>query len=68
MVTIAQIHDSLINGQRRQMVDQIDEYGPMDFWPEYAEYVAAVCDTDDGWRAYEDLKDAVGSYFRIKGR
>ena len=32
------IHDSLVNGQRKQMVDQIDEYG-FGFWENYKGYL-----------------------------
>jgi len=66
-MNIETIHLSLVNGQRRQMVEQIDEYGSdYDFWSDYAEYLD---------NAYLDLKaihgyfkEAVVSYNRIKNR
>lgn len=61
---IAQIHESLINGQRRQMVEQIDEFGS-EFWAYYREHLKALySDT----RALEFLSDAIISYHRIKAR
>ena len=61
---IETIHDSLINGQRRQMVEQIDEYG-MDFWADYKEILDILYINTS---AYEYFADATISYVRIKGR
>ena len=61
---ISKIHDSLVNGQRRQMVDQIDEYGLYDFFEDYREYLN---DTEQGM-AFHYFQDAVISYHRIKNR
>lgn len=60
------IHDSLVNGQRRQMVQQIDEYGLYDFWDNYADYLMELyVNPDSRWMYYTD---AVISYHRIKNR
>ena len=40
---IATIHESLVNGQRRQMANQIDEYGLYDFWEDYLRYLQMIC-------------------------
>jgi len=34
-MNIETIHESLVNGNRAQMVNQIDEYGLYDFWADY---------------------------------
>jgi len=36
---IEEIHNSLVNGQRKQMVTQIDAYGLYDFWSDYANFL-----------------------------
>jgi len=59
---IETIHESLVNGQRRQMVEQIDEYGATDFFAEYKEYLG------DCFDKYSWFTDATTSYFRIKAR
>jgi hypothetical protein len=56
------IHESLINGQRRQMVDQIDEYGVHDFFPDFLAYINEI-HANIGF-----FTDCVISYHRIKGR
>ena len=63
---IETIHASLVNGQRRQMADQIDEYGLYDFWSEYLIHLNQY-HWDDG----DPLKyftDACISYHRIKSK
>jgi hypothetical protein len=63
---INEIHESLVNGQRRQMVEQIDRYGCYDFWDDYNNYLKDIyCERGD---RYMYFSDAVISYFRIKGR
>lgn len=64
-VTIEIIHESLVNGQRVQMVDQIKRYGVYDFWPDYKDYLADQGAVDLK-TAYDHFTDAVISYFRIK--
>ena len=60
------IHNSLINGQRRQMVKQIDEYGLYDFWEDYSKYLDGLYVDGESIKTY--FQDAVISYFRIKAR
>ena len=65
-IEIETIHESLVNGQRRQMVEQIDEYGLYDFWVDYGDYLTNLyADFVPRWTNYQD---AVISYFRIKNR
>ena len=61
--TISTIHESLVNGQRRQMVSQIKKYGLYDFWQAYKDYLYGA-GMDDA-QAYQYFSDAVISYFRI---
>ena len=57
------IHESLVNGQRKQMVDQINEYGLYDFWNDYKNYLFEVC--VDRAVDYKYFSDAAISYHRI---
>lgn len=62
--TIAEIHESLLNRQRRQMVEQIDECSAYDVWSDYAEYLLQIYNN-----AVTELRyftDATISYHRIK--
>ena len=62
---LEQIHESLVNGQRKQMVEQIDEFGLYDFWEEYKKYLYQLyCMASQ----LEHFTDATISYFRIKNR
>ena len=61
--TIEEIHNSLINGQRKQMVKQIDAYGTYEFWEDFKGYLlGAYCMA----KAFELFADATISYFNIK--
>ena len=62
---IETIHASLVNGQRRQMVDQIQEYGLYDFWADYRDFLKDVYNAQD---ALSYFTDATISYFRITNR
>jgi hypothetical protein len=62
---IYEIHQSLINGQRQQMIKQIKAYGLYDFWSDYADYLSDICNKED---EYNYFKDATMSYFRITNR
>ena len=64
---IETIHESLVNGNRRQMVKQIDEYGTYDFWSDYRSYLNDLY-IEEGGGKYGYFTDAVISYFRIKGQ
>ena len=61
---IETIHESLVNGQREQMVRQIDEWGDT-FWEDYSFLLEGFWSMIPG-RKHEFFKDAVISYFRIK--
>ena len=63
---VSTIHESLVNGQRRQMVNQIDKYGASDFWPEYYAYLTTIY--VDIRACYAYFTDATITYFRVKGR
>lgn len=65
METIETIHESLVNGQRKQMVNQIDEYGLYDFFDDYAGYLYSTYCMES---AFSYLRDAISSYHRIKNR
>lgn len=59
------IHENILNGNRRDAVKLIDEYG-MDFFSEYKRYLQ---DTYEYLPSeYVHFTDAVLSYFRIKER
>jgi len=63
---IEEIHNSLVNGQRTQMVKQIDEYGLYDFWADYRDFLESLY---SGTKARWDyFFDATVSYNRIKCR
>ena len=66
MATIEEIHESLVNSQRKQMVAQIDEYGLCDFWPDYREFLSDTC-IGKGTE-YMYFAEVTISYFRIKNR
>lgn len=63
---LEEIHKSLVNGQRKQMVGQIDEYSLYDFWDDYGRYLCDLCIEESA--AFEYYRDAVVSYHRIKNR
>jgi hypothetical protein len=62
-VRIEVIDESLVNGQREQMVSQIRRYGAYNFFSNYREYLR---DRYDLKTAYDHFTAAVLSYFRIK--
>jgi hypothetical protein len=60
------IHNNLVNGNRRDCVKSIDEYGLYDFWREYKDYLTDLyMGTDEAYGYYTDMTI---SYFRIKSR
>jgi len=65
-MNIETIHESLVNGNRKQMVNQIDEYGLYDFWERYSDYLKSLYFDNDAVLNY--FEDAVISYHRIKNR
>lgn len=60
------IHESLVNGQRKQMAKQIEEYGLYDFWSDYKGFLDRLYLRVESTHNY--FSDAVISYFRIKER
>jgi len=62
---LEEIHSSLINGQRKQAVEQIDKYGCYDFWSDYKDYVFDHYSTTNAFLMFTDMTIA---YFRIKNR
>jgi len=62
---IKEIHESLVNGQRKQMVEQIDVYGVYGFWADYKTYLGDLYKSDGQW---DYFTDAVISYHHIKNR
>ena len=58
------IFNSLINGQRTQMVEQIDEYLPAMFFQDYLEYMKEVGLPD--WALLKYFANTVITYFKIK--
>lgn len=63
---IEEIHESLINGQRKQMVDQINNYGLYDFWPDYNDYLNSIY--IDTVSQYKYFTDCTISFNRINNR
>lgn len=63
---IEKIHSSLENGQRKQAVKQIEEYGCYDFWPDYKDFLEDYCYSEHD--SYDYFTDLTISYFRIKNR
>ena len=63
---IQEIHESLVNGQRQQMAEQIDKYGLYDVWLEYERYLQEIY--EDPGIQFGYFADAVKSYHRIKNR
>ena len=61
-----EIHESLVNGNRAQMVEQIDEYGLYEFWSNYKHYLTGLY--NETLARYDYFTDATVSYFRIKNR
>ncbi len=62
---LEEILNSLINGQRRQMVLQIEDYGLYDFWADFKGYLSELYSEES---QYKYFTDATISYFRITNR
>lgn len=56
------IHEGLVNGQRKQMVEQINEYGLHDFFADYLNYLNEIGENPGVFA------DCVISYHRITNR
>lgn len=63
---INQIHESMVNGQRKQAVKQMQEYSLYDFFEDYSNYLKELYDDAEAREKY--LLDAANSYFRITNR
>lgn len=63
---ISAIHESLINGQRRQAVEQMKAYSMYDFFSDYSIFLKA--NYEDAQERESYLLDAANSYFRITNR
>jgi hypothetical protein len=59
------IHASLVNGQRQQMVKQIKKYGLYPFFEDYKDYLQELYTEE---QQYIYFADATISYFRITNR
>lgn len=59
------IHLSQLNGQFSQMVAQIEEYGVIEFWPEYKGYLGSYRDVV---LSLQYFTEATIHYFKIKGQ
>lgn len=55
----------MINGQRKQAVKQMDDYGMYDFFDDYAGFLYQLYALE---AAFSYLRDAASSYHRIKNR
>lgn len=59
------IHENFINGNKRDVVKQIDEYGHRDFWNDYLSFCEEIYSFDAAYRQYTDVSI---SYNNIKHR
>ena len=59
------IHNSMVNGNKKQMVRQIDKYGTYDFFYDYGYYLQELYELD---AQLEHFQAITISYFIIKGR
>jgi len=60
------IHSSMLDGQRKKAVRQIDDYGLYDFFDDYRSFLDEIYVEDSAILQY--LTDAVVTYHRIKNR
>ncbi|MCK5307116.1 MAG: hypothetical protein KAJ73_00760 [Zetaproteobacteria bacterium] len=67
-MNIETIFESLVNGQRKQMVEQIDEMGADVAFQALKEYLDNHYGDEPPITAYRYFSDATISYFRIKAR
>jgi hypothetical protein len=68
IMKIETIHESLVNGQRRQMVEQIKEYGLYDFFSDYRDYLKDLYFNSFVDGGFDYFADATISYHRITNR
>ena len=60
------IHRDMINGNRRDEVKRINEYGAYDFFQDYLEYLKNLYVLPED--TLENFRDVVVSYHRIMNR
>ena len=66
MDKIREIHESLVNGQRKQMVEQINDYqSDYDIWSDYLSYLKELYSVQAQLNYFSD---AVISYNRITNK
>jgi hypothetical protein len=70
---LQKIHDSFVNGQKRQAVGWIKEYGLYDFFSDYKEFLKDICPDTCNYQdmvisSFEYFTDATISYMRITNR
>ena len=65
---IENIHNNLINGNCRDCVKLIKEYGASDFFSDYADYLGQTYGYEMDTHAANYFIDMTLSYFRIIGR
>jgi len=63
---LEEIHNSLLNGQKKQMVEQINNYGLYDFFEDYNTYLCNLYNESIVKHSY--FLDCVSSYHRITNR
>jgi hypothetical protein len=66
MKEIREIHTSLVNGQNKQAVNQIDKYGLYDFFEDYLSYLKDIYIKEKSILEYFSAATII--YFRIKNR
>ena len=66
MTKLETIHASHVNGQMRQLVEQIDDYGLYEFWADYRDYLSNLYKETESQLDY--FTSATIAYFRIKNR
>jgi len=62
---IENIHENLINGNRKACVILINQYGLYDFWSDYRDYLSDICDKEQEYLFFQDMTI---SYFHITNR
>jgi hypothetical protein len=63
---IEQIHESFINGQNRQAIEQAINYGFYDFWEDYSKHLENLYTNVES--RYKYLENAILIYSRLKFR
>ena len=63
---LEEAHENLVNGSRSDMVKNIDDYGPDEFFPDYKHHLQGLYPSSHSILEY--FADATIAYFRIKAR